>query len=119
MFVQDMLDKAIGDLPKKSAKKLMLHSDHGWYYQMSQFRKTLKNHGIKQSMSRKGNCYDNALMENFFGTLKSETIYIENPSSIEELENQIHEYIHYYNHERIQIKLKGLSPIQFRTQSLF
>ena len=68
-------------------------------------------------MSRKGNCFDNALMENFFGTLKSETIYIEKPASIEELEKQIHDYMHYYNHERIQIKLKGLSPVQYRTQS--
>lgn len=83
---------------------------------MSQFRKVLKTHGIKQSMSRRDNCYDNVLMENFFSTLKSETIY-RKPNSIEELEKQIHDYIHYYNHERIQVKLKGLSPVQFRTQS--
>lgn len=117
LLVKDMLDKALSNLTRKVKRKLMIHSDQGWHYQMREFRKTLKAHGIKQSMSRKGNCYDNALMENFFGTLKSETIYIEKPSSIEELEKQIHDYIDYYNHERIQIKLKGLSPVQFRTQS--
>ena len=117
LLVKDMLDKALSNLTEKVKKKLMIHSDQGWHYQMREFRKTLKAHGIKQSMSRKGNCYDNALMENFFGTLKSETIYIEKPSSIEELEKQIHDYIDYYNHERIQIKLKGLSPVQFRAQS--
>lgn len=117
-FVKDMLDKAINSLSRKATKKLMIHSDQGWHYQMSQFRKTLKAAGIKQSMSRKGNCYDNALMESFFGTLKSETIYINKPESIEELEAQIHDYIHYYNHERIQIKLNGLSPVQYRTQSI-
>lgn len=117
LLVKDMLDKALSNLTRKVKRKLMIHSDQGWHYQMREFRKTLKAHGIKQSMSRKGNCYDNALMENFFGTLKSETIYIEKPSSIEELEKQIHDYIDYYNHERIQIKLKGLSPVQFRAQS--
>ena len=85
---------------------------------MKPFSTTLKQHGIKQSMSRKGNCLDNALMEGFFGTLKCETIYIEKPKTIEQLEQQIHEYMHYYNHERIQLKLKGLSPVQYRTQSL-
>lgn len=85
---------------------------------MRQFGSMLKDNKIKQSMSRKGNCLDNALMESFFGTLKCETIYMDKPSSIEALEQQIHEYIHYYNHERIQLKLKGLSPVQYRTLSL-
>lgn len=56
-------------------------------------------------------------MEGFFGTLKSETINIDKPQTIEELEQQIHDYIHYYNHHRMQQKLKGLSPVQYRTQS--
>ena len=85
---------------------------------MKPFSTTLKQHGIKQSMSRKGNCLDNALIEGFFGTLKCETINIEKPKTIEGLEKQIYEYIHYYNHERIQLKLKGLSPVKYRTQSL-
>ena len=85
---------------------------------MRLFGVVLKQHAIKQSMSRKGDCLDNALMEGFFGTLKCETIYIEKPKTIEQLERQIHEYMHYYNHERIQLKLKGLSPVKYRTQSL-
>lgn len=68
-------------------------------------------------MSRKGNCLDNATMESFFGTLKSELFYIEKFKSIEELVDKIKEYVYYYNNERIQLKLKGLSPVQYRTQS--
>ena len=117
-LVSKMLDKALDKIDMHQKNGLMLHSDQGWHYQMRPFNKTLKQHGIKQSMSRKGNCLDNALMEGFFGTLKCETIYIEKPKSIEQLEQQIHEYIHYYNNERIQLKLKGLSPVQYRTQSL-
>ncbi|MDE4456221.1 IS3 family transposase, partial [Psychrobacter sp. DAB_AL62B] len=117
-LVSKMLDDALAKTKACRDKALMLHSDQGWHYQMRQFGQVLKQHGIKQSMSRKGNCLDNALMEGFFGTLKCETIYIEKPQTIEDLEQQIHEYIHYYNNERIQMKLKGLSPVQYRTQSL-
>ena len=85
---------------------------------MCQFGAMLKDNKIKQSMSRTGNCLDNALMESFFGTRKCETIYIEKPKTIEALEQQSHEYIDYYNHDRIQLKLKGLSPVKYRTQSL-
>ncbi|MGM8872584.1 IS3 family transposase [Psychrobacter sp. 2Y5] len=117
-LVGKMLDKALNKINTYQNNSLMLHSDQGWHYQMKPFSTTLKQHGIKQSMSRKGNCLDNALMEGFFGTLKCETIYIEKPKTIEQLEKQIHEYMHYYNNERIQLKLKGLSPVQYRTQSL-
>lgn len=117
-LVSRMLSQALDRTTASRHKKLMLHSDQGWHYQMKQFRETLKKHQIKQSMSRKGNCLDNALMEGFFGTLKCETIYIEKPKTIEALEQQIHEYIDYYNHDRIQLKLKGLSPVKYRTQSL-
>ena len=71
----------------------------------------------KQRKKKKGNFLDNALKEGFFGTVKWETIYTDKPQTIEQLEKQIHEYMHYYNHERIQLKLKGLSPVQYRTQS--
>jgi len=67
-------------------------------------------------MSRKGNCLDNAAMESFFGTLKSEFFYLNKFSSIEDLQAGLEEYIHYYNHDRIKLKLKGLSPVQYRTQ---
>ena len=119
-LVKQMLERAVKDISSKRKYKeeLTLHSDQGWHYQMKPFANTLKENDIKQSMSRKGNCLDNALMEGFFGTLKCETIYIEKPKTIEGLEKQIHRFIHYYNHERIQLKLKGLSPVQYRTQSL-
>ena len=119
-LVKQMLERAVKGISSKRKHKeeLTLHSDQGWHYQMKPFANTLKDNNIKQSMSRKGNCLDNALMEGFFGTLKCETIYIEKPVSIEALEKQIHRFIHYYNHERIQLKLKGLSPVKYRTQSL-
>ena len=72
----------------------------------------------KQSMSRKGNCYDNAVMENFFGILKSECFYTQQFKSVDQLEDELHKYIDYYNHKRIKLKLKGPSPIEYRTQSL-
>jgi len=69
-------------------------------------------------MSRKANCLDNATMESFFGTLKSEPFYLERFECIEQLQASIRQYIHYYNHHRIRIKLKGLSPMQYRNQAL-
>ena len=85
---------------------------------MRYYQREIKQHGLTQSMSRKGNCLDNAVMESFFGILKSECFYGQKFNSIEELEQAVNEYIHYYNHERIKVKLRGLSPVQYRTQSL-
>lgn len=96
----------------------ILHSDQGWQYKLEGYQGLLLQRGIKQSMSRKGNCLDNAVMENFFGHLKSELFYIEKFDSIDQLRISIGEYIHYYNHDRIKLKLGGLSPVEYRTQSL-
>ncbi len=115
-LVSSMLKKALSKLADKDAP--LLHSDQGWQYQMPAYRRLLDERGLTQSMSRKGNCLDNATMESFFGTLKSEFFYLNRFSSIEQLEAGIREYIHYYNHDRIKIKLKGLSPVQYRTQAL-
>ncbi len=115
-MVDDMLSKAVSVLGK--GEYPLLHSDQGWQYQMAHYQNRLKGVGLKQSMSRKGNCYDNAVMESFFGTLKSECFYLEEYKSISELRIAIDEYIHYYNHERIKQKLKGLSPVEYRTQAL-
>lgn len=76
--------------------------------------KGLEDQGITQSMSRKGNCYDNAIIENFFGTIKSEMFYLKKYISIDELKNDIKEYIRYYNNDRIKLNLKGMSPIKYR-----
>jgi putative transposase len=116
LLVTGMLQKALRKIPKNSG--LILHSDQGWHYQHATFQKILKSNGITQSMSRKGNCLDNAVMENFFGILKSELLYLQKFSSIEEFEKELKNYIIYYNNSRIKQKLKGLSPVQYRNQSL-
>ena len=111
-MVEKMLMSAFKRLG--SSDKPILHSDQGWQYRMPQYRRCLDSRAITQSMSRKGNCHDNASMESFFGTLKSEFFYLNTFSSIEELQVGIDEYIEYYNQDRIKLKLKGLSPIDYR-----
>lgn len=113
--VMDMLDKAFSKLP--DGTNLIFHSDQGWQYQHRQYQKRLKDKGIRQSMSRKGNCLDNAIMENFFGLLKSELLYLREFSSIDEFRLELEKYIDYYNNKRIKSNLKGLSPVQYRIQS--
>lgn len=110
-----MLADAIKLLPSKH--KLILHSDQGWQYQMKAWQFMLKSNKIRQSMSRKGNCLDNAAMENFFAIIKSELYYLQKFTSIEVLRRKIIEYIDYYNNRRIKLKLNGLSPVQYRTQA--
>lgn len=114
-MVQKMLDTAIDRLSPTQTP--MIHSDQGWQYQMSNFRHKLKERGLTQSMSRKGNCLDNAVMENFFGILKSEFFYTQKFESVASFISGLNEYIHYYNHNRIKQKLKGLSPVNYRTQA--
>ena len=114
--VMQMLQSACKKLSKSD--RPMLHSDQGWQYQMGFYQEVLKEQGLAQSMSRKGNCLDNAVMENWFGIMKSEFFYQEKFETIESFKQGLHEYIHYYNHDRIKQKLKGLSPVDYRTQSL-
>ena len=114
--VLDMLDKAFKRIPDNTG--LILHSDQGWQYQHKKYQHRLEEKGIRQSMSRKGNCLDNAIMENFFGLLKSELLYLREFESFEEFREELEKYIYYYNHQRIKGKLKGLSPVQYRIQSL-
>jgi len=114
--ITDMLERAFAKIPDNT--NLILHSDQGWQYQMKQFQNMLVEKGVIQSMSRKGNCLDNAVMENFFGLLKSELLYLQTFDSTEHFKRELIEYIDYYNQKRIKSKLKGLSPVQFRLQSL-
>ncbi|WP_341960283.1 IS3 family transposase [Pseudomonas sp. RC10] len=114
-LVGNMLDKALACLG--DAPKLVVHSDQGWHYQQPRYRHALSEKGVKQSMSRKGNCLDNAAMESFFGTLKSEFFYLKRFESVEELKVGLDEYIHYYNHDRIKLRLNGMSPVEYRTQA--
>lgn len=110
--VSDMLEDAFKTL--KGHERPTLHSDQDWQYRMAKYKQMLNDQGITQSMSRKGNCYDNAIIENFFGTIKSEMFYLKKYISIDELKNDIKEYIRYYNNDRIKINLKGMSPIKYR-----
>ena len=114
--INDMLQKGFRD---KELTGLIFHSDQGWQYQHNSYITKLKEKGIRQSMSRKGNSMDNGLMENFFGILKTEMFYDQesNYNSIDELIKAINEYINYYNCDRIKEKLKGLSPVKYREQS--
>ena len=107
-----MLKKSFKKIPDQT--NLILHSDQGWQYQMKQYRRLLTEKGITQSMSRKGNCLDNAVIENFFGILKSELFYINKYKSISQLKKEIKVYIKYYNNERIKQNLNGMSPIEYR-----
>lgn len=111
----DMLKKAIVRLP--SQNRLTLHSDQGWQYQMKPYQAALRKRKIRQSMSRKGNCLDNAAMESFFSTLKSELFYLKKFDSIASLKKDIVDYVDYYNNDRIKLKLNGLSPVDYRTQA--
>ena len=119
MQITDMLNKAFNKFDDLS--NLIFHSDQGWQYQMFQYHKALRERGITQSMSRKGNCLDNSPMENFFGKMKNEMFYGHEYEfkTLEQLQKAMEKYIDYYNTERIQVKLKGLTPCQARNQSLY
>ena len=114
--IYDMLDKAFTRFD--SLDGLILHSDQGWQYQHYGYRKRLEEHHIVQSMSRKGNCLDNAMAENFFGIMKSELLYAENFESPEAFIKALDKYIEYYNNKRIKARLNGKSPVQYRTLSI-
>lgn len=102
----------------RDGDKPLVHSDQGFQYQHVSWRTLLKNAGAVQSMSRKGNCYDNAVMENFFGHLKEELFNHVRFLNADALAQQLKEYIRWYNTERISTKLKGLSPVEYRAQTL-
>ena len=114
-LVTKMLDQAFERLNEEDSS--ILPSDQGWQYQMTKYQHLLKEHHITQSMSRKGNCLDNAVIENFFGLLKSELLYLNEFESMKHFKIELEKYIHYYNHKRIKVKLKGLNPVQYRVQS--
>ena len=114
--VKTMLEQAFTE---KHYENTILHSDQGWQYQHDSYHRFLESKGIQASMSRKGNSPDNGMMESFFGILKSEMFYGYEKSfqSLNQLEQAIVDYIDYYNNKRIKVKLKGLSPVQYRTKS--
>jgi transposase InsO family protein len=111
-MVQEMLEK-IEPIMRKN-KGLLFHSDQGFHYQSWRYQEFLRDTAAVQSMSRKGNCLDNSPMENFFGLLKSELLYLQKFDSYEHFVEELHEYIRYYNHDRIKGKLKGMTPVKYR-----
>lgn len=114
--IREMLDGLFKKLPVGATP--IFHSDQGWQYQHAEYQRLLAEHNIIQSMSRKGNCMDNGTMENFFGRLKVEMFYGEKFESVNAFIDELKNYIDYYNNERISLKLKGMSPVQYRTHSL-
>lgn len=115
-MVISMLEKAFETIPDGTG--LVLHSDQGWQYQHKQYQRMLRRKGIRQSMSRKGNCLDNAVMENFFGLLKSELFYLQEFRSLDHFKQELVDYLDYYNNRRIKAKRKGLPPALHRQQAL-
>ena len=113
-----MLENAFKKFP--TLEGLILHSDQGWQYQHEYFRNKLKEHGIIQSMSRKGNCLDNCIMETFFGRVKNE-MYFGNEKRFDSFDSfaiALKEYIDYYNNDRIQKKTKWMPPVKYRKASI-
>ena len=112
-LVLDTIRMAMRKEKKRVAAELQLHSDQGFQYTSQAYFKLTQKYGITPSMSRRGNCYDNAMAENFFSILKSECIYRHKPASFTEANDMIDRYIHFYNHERIQLKT-GVAPLTLR-----
>ena len=112
-LVLDTIRLAMRREKKKVAAELQLHSDQGFQYTSQAYYKLTQKYDITPSMSRRGNCYDNAMAENFFSILKSECIYRHKPASFTEANDMIDRYIHFYNHERIQLKT-GVAPLMLR-----
>ena len=110
-MVTTMLDEAFAKILDRT--NLILHSDQGWQYQ-----RMLREKDIRQSMSREGNCLDNAVIENFFGLPKSELLYLQAFQSMEHFKQELLDYLDYYNNRRIKAKLKGLPPAIHRRQAL-
>lgn len=115
-LVAEMLEEAVKGLRKSDYP--ILHSDQGWQYRNPLTQKILSEKGLTQSMSRKGNCLDNAVAESFFAILKTEMYHRQEFKNADDLINQIDEYINYYNTKRIKVKLKGLTPVEYQNQAL-
>lgn len=112
-LVLDTIRLAVKREKRAVAAELQLHSDQGFQYTSQAYYNLTQEYGITPSMSRRGNCYDNAMAENFFSILKTECIYRHKPESFKEANEMIDRYIHFYNHQRIQLKT-GVAPLTLR-----
>lgn len=116
-MVTTMLEKAYQAIP--DGTDLILHLDQDWQYQHKAYQRMRRKKGIRQRMSRKGNCLDNAVMENFFGLLKSELLYLQKFESMKHCKQELIDYPDYYNNRRIKAKRKGLPPALHKQQAPF
>ena len=112
-LVLDTIRLAMKREKKRVAAELQLHSDQGGQYNSQEYFKLTQEYGITPSMSRRGNCYDNAMAENFFSILKTECIYRQKIATFQQARGLIHEFIYFYNHERIQLRT-GMAPLALR-----
>jgi putative transposase len=112
-----VIDTVKEAIKKRDVKGILLHSDQGFQYTSQKYHQLLKQYNIKASMSRKGNCLDNACMESFFSHLKSECFYQYEFQHSWEVKKAIHEYIQFYDEERFQKKLNNLSPVEYRRKA--
>ena len=117
-LVIDTVEQALNNVPYKRRQNLILHSDQGWHFTHWQYRKLLLDNSIKQSISAKGSSVDNVPIESFFSILKSECIYLIDNLYKRDIETVVNNFINYYNNERLQEKIKELTPIQFRELTL-
>jgi putative transposase len=115
-FTNSSLRDAISSLAPGEAP--LVHSDQGFQYQHATWQRLLNDAGMTQSMSRKGNCLDNSVMENFFGHLKEEMFHHDEHANAEAFVTELEDYIRWYNYERISLTLECLSPMEYRAQAL-
>lgn len=109
------IDKALKRLTNAEKNKLMIHSDQGMHFTHISYRKKLEKNGVTQSMSRKGNCIDNAPIESFFGHLK-DLLDLKDCKNIQDIKKEVTKKINYYNHRRPQLGLKKMPPSEYRRQ---
>lgn len=117
-LVLDTVEEALHKVPYEQRKSLILHSDQGWHFTHSQYVKLLQDNGVTQSISAKGSSVDNVPIESFFSILKTECIYLIDNLHKDDIETVVNNFIYYYNYERLQEKIKELTPIQYRELTL-
>ena len=117
-LVLDTVNEAIKTVSYEQRKELILHSDQGWHFTHYVYRKLLFDNNIKQSISARGSSVDNVPIESFFSCLKSECIYNIDNLYVKDIDNIINNFINYYNTERLQEKIKELTPIEYRSLAL-
>ena len=117
-LVMDTIKKAVENVPLRQRKNLILHSDQGWHFTHIEYQTFLKHNDIIQSISARGSSVDNVPIESFFSTLKSECIYLIKDLRVKDIDETIDKFIEYYNNERLQEKIKELTPLEFRELTL-